>query len=188
MKQVLGLKRRKVRLTGSGYYYKLKEKVAQMNELTNEVKHTIDDNVDSTVESGLSEMDRERPACVHNFSGDAIEQWRLTCFATGVECKPGAEIVDQVFGLKYWFVHEIELSNDRGQLNKALRTVLIDASGNAYGFVSSGIYKALQLMVSHLGRESFDPPLPIIVRSRKNAGGRKYYSIEPANEQYANEE
>ena len=188
MTQLIRLKRRNLGSSCSGNYQKLKLKVAKMNELTNEIKHTVDDNLDSSLEGGLSELDRERPACVHNFSGDAIEQWRLTCFATGVECKPGAEIVDQVFGLKYWFVHEIELANDRGQMNKALRTVLIDASGNAYGFVSSGIYKALQLMVSHLGREAFDPPLPIIVRSRKNAGGRKYYSIEPANEQYANEE
>lgn len=155
-----------------------------MNSETKDMQYTKDETSEFGATDGLQALGNGKPACAHNFSGDPVEQWRLTCFATGVDCKKGAEIVDQVFGLKNWFIHEIELPNDRGEYTKAIRTVLIDGAGNAYGFVSQGIYKALELMVSHLGKEPFDPPLPIVVKSRSHGGGRKYYSIEPANEQY----
>jgi hypothetical protein len=139
---------------------------------------TVSDNLELGVPS------ESKPACAHNFNGDPLEQWRLSSAATSVECKAGSEIVDQVFGLKNWFCHKVTISNDGGSNVDTVRTVLMDSAGNAYGFVSQGVYKSLRIMISHMGTNEFDPPIPIVVKSSKRAGGRKYYSIEPAPKAY----
>ena len=157
------------------------------NELA-ELKSTQDDLEAPSTSDSLTPITQSTPECLHNFQGDEHEQWKLSCFATGNSCNPGQDIVDQVFGLKYWYVHLVTLKNNQDEHVTQPRTVLIDGANNAYGFVSQGVYKSLRNMVAHLGNKPFDPPIPIVVRNQSQNGGRKFFSIEPANEKYVEEE
>ena len=159
-----------------------------MSETTTELQSTADELELGSNGNGLIPISHSTPECLHNFTGDQHEQWRMASFATGTDCKPGADIVDQVFSLKYWFVHMIDLTNQQGEMVRVPRTVLIDGADNAYGFVSEGVYKSLRTMVSYLGKEPFDPTIPIVVKSQQNSGGRKFYNIQPAREKYVEEE
>lgn len=125
------------------------------------------------------------PASLHNFDGDDMARWRMKAFATGAGCKDGADLIGQTFPLKYWFVHKVTVNNpERGPV-EAVRTVLIDATGTAYGFVSGGIYKSLRDMVQELGPGPYDPGLLITVTERKSQNNRRVYTIEPAPDRIA---
>lgn len=125
--------------------------------------------------------DSSRPPAITNLqSDDPMELWRMTAAATGPSCKEGLEILNQTFPLVYWFCHEATVNNpDRGPI-KTVRTVLIDGSGNAYGFVSAGVYDSLRMLVGLVGPGPYDPPMMIQVSSRDKKGGRRFYAIEPA--------
>ena len=159
-----------------------------MNTQVAELKSTNDDVEVLESITQLTPITEQTPDCLHNFEGGAHEQWRLSCFATGAQCKPGQEIIAQVFGLKFWYVHMVTLQNGRDKPITVPRTVLIDGADNAYGFVSKGVYDSLRKMVSHFGKEPFDPPIPIVVKNQSSTGGRKFFAIEPANEKYVEEE
>ncbi len=131
---------------------------------------------------GLSEFRSEngQGAAIHNFVGDPYEVWQKVSYATGAGCKPGHELVDQTFPLSYWFIHEVSINNPEKGPQRCVRTVLLDPSGNAYGFVSNGVYDSLRLMVASIGEGPYDPPIPITIRSRDKASGRRIYTLEPA--------
>lgn len=120
-----------------------------------------------------------QPAAISNFSGDAEEQWRMTAAAMGPSCGEGQDILDQTFPLRYWLCHEVFVNNPERGPTKCVRTVLIDPQGNAYGFVSGGVYDSLRYLVQCLGPGPYDPALLIVVKSRTK-GNRRFYMIEPA--------
>ena len=124
------------------------------------------------------------PSSIHNFDGDALQNWRLTAFATGGSCRDGYTIIGQNFALKYWFCHGVEFIKEDGSKVKAIRTVLMDATGDAYGFVSEGVYESLRLLVQHLGESPKLWPVNIVVTSVDRKGGHRFYNIEPAPERY----
>jgi len=123
-------------------------------------------------------------AAIHNFDGDALHNWRLASFATSGSCREGNTIIGQNFALKYWFCHGVEVTKEDGSRVKAIRTVLMDATGDAYGFVSEGVYESLRLLVQHLGESPDIWPVNIVVRGVERKGGKRFYNIEPAPERY----
>lgn len=120
------------------------------------------------------------PASINNFVGTPQEIWELVSFAKGASCRDGADMIDQTLPLKHWMVHEVQVRKSDTVTAKAIRTVLMDATGAAYGFVSNGVYDSLRDMVQSLGPGPYDPAINITVRQRERAGGRRVYTIEPA--------
>lgn len=129
--------------------------------------------------SALQEFTATPPA-LHNFEGDPETIWRLTVYATGAACKDGMDIVNQSFGLVYWFCHEATIDTDDKGTIQAVRTVIMDKTGNAFGFVSEGIYNSLRLLVAAMGPGPYDPPLMVKIVQQQTRKGHRLYSIEPA--------
>lgn len=124
--------------------------------------------------------DSDKRAAIHNFDGDAQGVWRMTAAATGPSCGDGESILNAPFPLKYYLCHEAVVNNpDKGPV-RVVRTVLIDPTGNAFGFTSSGVYDSLRMLVDALGPGPYDPAVMIQVSSRQGKAGRKFYAIEPA--------
>lgn len=120
------------------------------------------------------------PAAIHNFVGTPQEIWERLSFSKGASCRDGSEMIDQTFPLSYWMVHEVHPKRDNGETVKAIRTVLMDQRGTAYGFTSNGVYDSLRDLVQSMGPGPYDPPVNITVRQRERPGGRRVYTIEPA--------
>lgn len=123
--------------------------------------------------------DTSRPSMLTNFTGEPEDMWRMTAAAMGPSCGDGEKILDQTFALRYWLCHEVVINNPEKGPQRCVRTVLIDASGDAYGFVSAGVYDSLKYLVQCVGPGPYDPPLLIVVKSRSK-GSRRFYMIEPA--------
>lgn len=119
------------------------------------------------------------PATIHNFQGSAQEVWEKVSFARSVSCRPGNELINNVFPLSYWLCHEAYVNKETGR-QQCVRTVLMDATGTCYGFMSNGVYDSLRDLVQALGPGPYDPPINITVRSKDKEGGRRVYTIEPA--------
>ncbi len=129
--------------------------------------------------SGFNTRDN-KPASIHNFQGDAMAVWELVSFAKGASCRDGSSLIDQTLPLKWWMVHEVVVNNpDKGPV-KAVRTVLMDPSMNAYGFVSNGIYDSLRDLIEAAGPGPYDPAVNVAIRQRQKQSGRKVYTLEPA--------
>lgn len=131
----------------------------------------------------LSNFDTH-PAGLHNFGDDPMTNWRLTAIATGGTCEDGKKILGQTFALKYWFIHAVLVTRKDKTRAEAVRTVLMDESGNAFGFVSDGVYQSLRLLVQQLKDHPDLWPVNITVAETQTRSGQRYYSIVPAPERY----
>jgi hypothetical protein len=82
--------------------------------------------------------------------------------------------------LKDVVVQATTIENE-GVERDALRSILIDAEGNAYSAISDGIFKALQNMFSILGNpNTWAEPLPIVAVEVKGRKGFKFMTIKVA--------
>ena len=137
---------------------------------------------------GLRPLSKTSPECHHNFIGTSRERWGYISKAKGPDCKPGSEILDQIFPLKHYLMHEVTIGGQTGPAKRVVQTILMDVSGNAYKFTSKGVEESLRLMVSEIAPDEWQEPIPIVVRSTTGSGGRRYYTITPADERYVEEE
>jgi hypothetical protein len=131
---------------------------------------------------------RSKLSAIHNFDVGPLEAWKLTAFAAGPGCRPGKEILGQTFPLRYWFLHQVGIQQEDGEIVQVIRTVLFDPSGNAYSFSSEGVYASLKLLIQSMGDGPYDPPLSIVVREKSVRSGRAFYWIEPAPERLVKRE
>lgn len=74
----------------------------------------------------------------------------------------------------------LEDRNNPGTYNDAVRVVLIDADGAAYGTVSSGVMNSLTNMFAIVGNPHWETPMPIKVNSKKGNRGFDFLSLELA--------
>ena len=116
-----------------------------------------------------------------NFKGDGIEKWKFISKVTQEEGIPAIKSKGEIIAVVYWYIHEVEVTNERSQRSvKAIRTVLVDDKGNAFTFVSDGIYQSLRTMIYAMGEGPYDPPLYVVVREGESKGRRRFYYLEPA--------
>lgn len=119
--------------------------------------------------------------CLHNFDGDKMQVWKLSALATGPQCLSADDCANRVIKIRYWYVHRIEMVNkETGEVMTPMRVVLIDSDGNAFGFVSNGVFQSLSQLVNIVGRGPYDPPLELRIVSTKLASKRSMLSIVPA--------
>lgn len=115
-----------------------------------------------------------------NFPEDPVERYSLMSLATDSEAMPVADLLNSEFKLMYWFVHNVAITDHAsGEVTKAPRIVLIDDEGNAAYGVSSGLFKALQLLIGAYGSGPLDPPVTIRFTQSKTRQGWRLLSFVP---------
>jgi hypothetical protein len=115
-----------------------------------------------------------------NFDGDKIARWKLQAAACGPDVKGIDDVPSTGIAVKYFYVHPVELDGPtEGEIVTAIRCVLIDENGLAYGFVSNYLARDLARMISVFGADVWNPPITVMVRQNKGKAGHKFYSIVP---------
>lgn len=122
------------------------------------------------------------PVSVSNFDKDGIENWELSVLATGEQCKSGADFLGEVIEMKYFYVHQVTLTDERGKPQDLPRVVIIDVYDVAYGFISQGIFDYLRMMIHHVGEGPWLDGMPVVIKSLKTRKGFRYFTLEPARE------
>jgi len=75
--------------------------------------------------------------------------------------------------------HPVTLVDETtGEVNEALRTILIDKDGKNFDAVSQGVASSLQKIFAIVGPAPFDPPLKLKVVQQKTRKGYKVNTIE----------
>lgn len=115
-----------------------------------------------------------------NFDGDKIARWKLQAAACGPDVGGIDDIPAEGIAVRYFYVHPVDLDGPtEGEIVTAIRSVLIDESGKAYGFVSNYLARDLARMISVFGAETWNPPIMVQIRQNKGKAGHKFYSIVP---------
>lgn len=117
---------------------------------------------------------------LHNFEGDKVAVWRQTAIATGPDVKGIADVPPEGIEIQNFYVHSIELDGPTpGEFTEAIRCVLVDPQGNAYGFVSNFLARDLAKMIAVFGIAPWKPPIKCKVRQNKGKAGHTFYTIVP---------
>lgn len=101
---------------------------------------------------------------------------RLRVAAAITDAPSIVDHLGETFELTHFIIHPVELVNEEtGELDKALRTVLIKADGTCFSTVSETIVKRLRDLVSILG-EPASWPKPVKVKiSRVKGNGKNFF-------------
>lgn len=117
----------------------------------------------------------------HTFTGDAMQVWRQIALATGPEVLPATEAINRPIKLEHFYVHQVQIAGETpGEYVDAIRVVLIEPEGRAFGFVSDGIAKDLARIISTFGMGPYSPPIPVKAVQFNTRKGRRAYSLQPA--------
>lgn len=118
----------------------------------------------------------------HNFSGDKLEVWRMTCVATGPDCKKASDAINKVIRLKWFYCHKVELVSDKtGEITESARCVLIERDETAYAFVSAGLARDLIRLIDAFGKGPYPDGIPLMIRQLDLKNQRRTYQLVPAN-------
>jgi hypothetical protein len=115
---------------------------------------------------------------IHNFDGDAANQFRLNAIAIGPTAASGREMVGQTIAVKYFYIHQVESVDARGEISRWPRCVLITAEGLAYSFGSWGVFDMLKLMIRHFGRTAWNPPRVVKVKQVTTRSGNTMLTLD----------
>jgi hypothetical protein len=123
-------------------------------------------------ENGLAE--------IHNFDGNARNQWRLRALACGGSGIKGDDCLDIPIDVKYVFCHRIEIEDRKtGEVSYPIRTSIITPSGDVYCWVSDVVAKDVAGMLKAFGCVPFDPPLTVKCIEVKTSGPNKIKTLVP---------
>lgn len=67
---------------------------------------------------------------------------------------------------------------DTGEVDSAIRTVLIDAEGNAYHATSKGLVQSLRQVFKMFGEPTWDEPLEANVREQRGRNGFRFITLD----------
>lgn len=86
-----------------------------------------------------------------------------------------ADMMGETIMLQNVIFQGVSLTNAiTGEINDAVRVVLIDTDGKAYGCVSDGIRKAIVNLVGIVGMPPYPEGIPIVPRREKGKQGHFY--------------
>jgi hypothetical protein len=93
----------------------------------------------------------------------------------------GRETVGSVIALGDYIMHPVKILNkETGEINEAIRTLLVQPDGPPVSFVSAGILKSIGRIAWRVGHmPPYRPPIPVKLKQRSLGGGRVTYSLQP---------
>jgi hypothetical protein len=138
-------------------------------------------SADDTRTAIINDLETLLPsASVSNFQGSPMERWKMAAKGQN-ESQPGNELDSAaVIALKYWYMHRVQMMKADGEVTNPIRTVLFDANGQIWHFVSDGIARALAQLLQFVGNGELNPPVNIKVVKIKTANKRETMSLIPA--------
>lgn len=78
------------------------------------------------------------------------------------------------------YIHMVTITDEEsGEINEAVRVVLISPDRTATQFVSGGVYKSLKDIVSVFGVPPWSPPIIVKVAVQKAKKVGKFFYLEP---------
>lgn len=118
---------------------------------------------------------------LHNFGGSPSENWKLMAMGQNGS-SPGSDLdKDSVIQLRYFYMHRVTMVDPKnGEITNPIRTVLYDANGQMWHFVSDGIAKAVGQLIQAFGVNEFAPPVPIKIVELRTRSGHRTLSLIPA--------
>lgn len=141
------------------------------------------DRTQSMIERINQEIGSKTSFTACNFPADPIERYNFIALATSGDVGSIADHVGQDFALRWWFVHNVSIQEAQGgEVNEAPRVVLIDDEGRALSAVSSGIFNALQMLLSAYGTGELAAPVKIKFTQSKTRQGWRILSFVPVRE------
>jgi len=118
---------------------------------------------------------------IHNYRGSAENMFKFTTICTGSHCKQGGDFVGEVVPVKYWYIYPVQFEAADGELTSGIRTVLVTADLQAFGFGSGWIATSLLRAIEAYGIGPYDPPIALRITGTKTRKGRVMLSLEPEN-------
>jgi hypothetical protein len=116
----------------------------------------------------------------HNYKGDNLSVWRFVSICTGPDVLGGKDAVGQEIALTYFYCHRVQvMKNDGGEYVDAVRCVLMEEDGKAYGFVSDGVATDLARIIEAFGMGPYKEPIKIKVVQGETRRGNRFYSLQP---------
>lgn len=117
----------------------------------------------------------------HNFKGTPQDVLLQIMKASAPDVINGDDKIDTLINLRNFYIHEADLKPDRaGEVRRVLRTVLYDANGKRYSFVSNGVALDLYRMVRVFGQLPFIPPIPVVATKIKTSSNYNIIRLVPA--------
>lgn len=105
-----------------------------------------------------------------NFGGDAEQRMELEMACQSSDAGRLRDHASRIIAVKYWYAHPVTIVDDDEEISET-RIVLITPSGKAYASVSTGVSKALMLILKYRGNEPLDPPMHFRINLAKGRRG-----------------
>jgi hypothetical protein len=117
---------------------------------------------------------------VSTIQGSDLESRKATLNAV-TNATPVADKLGETINLVHCVFQAVSVADDKGELNETVRTILLDADGNAYSAVSDGLIGSLRDVFGIMGQPSTWPePLPVKVVEKRGRSGFRFMKIELA--------
>jgi hypothetical protein len=153
--------------------------------------HTDETATESTGElvrangNGTSALDKlamlsSGSGIVSTITGTDVEARKATLNAV-TNAEPIADHLGETINMVHAVFQAVSVADGKGELNDTVRTVLLDADGNAYSAVSDGLIGSLRDVFGIMGQPATWPePLPVKVVEKRGRSGFRFMKIELA--------
>lgn len=118
-----------------------------------------------------------------NFDGPPEALFEFVMLAKNADAIRLADCANQIIEVEWFYAHAVELEQDDGEIESAIRTVLVAPDGQMYAAVSKGVFDFLRSAVMAFGLRPFKPALKVQVISRETAKKRRTILLVPAPKQ-----
>lgn len=116
----------------------------------------------------------------HPFTGTPADVWRSVMLASGDDVIDGKKALNTVLRLQAYYCHEVDM-RDRvtNELNRGIRTVLYDVSGDRFAFVSKYVARDLLRLTKIFGKGPWKEPILVKPIAISVGGNQNVYRLMP---------
>src|SRR5690625_913848 len=142
-------------------------------EVSNEVVPTA-----QSVSAKIANMNAGEVGVYSTFKGEDFKT-RVQVAQALSAAQPISDFLGETINLANVVVQAVDVADEDGTLNEAVRVILVDDKGKSYAALSDGLYRSLQNLFGVLGEPSTWPePLPVRVVEEKSRKGFKFFTIQ----------
>lgn len=96
------------------------------------------------------------------------------------QATPLADMIGKDIAIRHVVAHRIEMvDKDTGEVSIGDRIVLVATDGAAYGSVSDGVRRSLQLLMQVYGKPPWTPPLLLTMQQITTRSGKRTFCLNP---------